>query len=64
MRVFRPSDPFDTYRSQVEIENWKTELDEKKASERKADQRYRITTGIAILTLVVSIIALAVSILK
>lgn len=64
MKSFRPSDPLDAYRSQLERENWKAGLGEKKAQERKENRRYRITTGIAVLSLAVSIIALTVSLLK
>ena len=62
--LFTPSDPMNTYKTQKEIENWRAELEEKRTQEEKGNRRYWITTGISILSLVVSIIALTISILK
>lgn len=59
MRGFIPSDPQDWHRTQIELMNWKADLDEAKKKQRTETRRYWITTAIAVLALVLAGISLA-----
>ncbi len=64
MRTFRPSDPLDTYKSQIEIENWKVELDEKKTQEKKEKRRFIITAVISAVSAVAAVVAAVASVIS
>lgn len=46
-RAFIPSNPQDKHRSQIEIMNWKAELEAEKRRERRETRRFIITTVIS-----------------
>lgn len=55
MRGFIPSDPNDNQRSQIEIENWKAELESAKKREKRDTRRYWLTTVCAVIAAIAAV---------
>lgn len=58
MRAFMPSDPSDKQRSRIETMNWRAELEEKKAKEKRETRRFIITTVISSIAAVAAVAGL------
>lgn len=54
MKGFIPSNPQDWHRTQIEMMNWKADLEDAKKKQRRETRRYWITTAIALIALIKS----------
>lgn len=55
MRGFMPSAPNDKQRSQIEIANWRAELEAAKKREKRDTRRYWLTTVCAIIAAIAAV---------